>query len=181
MKKIITFCHFSIVCLCLNAQQTEPFYFKNNLQLELGGHGLIYSLNYERIFVNATKMKMTTKVGVSYYGPESGVIGFWLPFSVNGLWSFDLHHVEFGIGQVITKEKIGEARGNSVDDWDMLGTMILGYRWQKPEGRFLFRAVFTPFLVINYNQRQVEPARRNDPIFDTWLIPSGAVSFGYAF
>ncbi|MEZ4956567.1 MAG: hypothetical protein R2825_23620 [Saprospiraceae bacterium] len=181
MKKTITLCLFTLAWLYLNAQQSESFYHKNNLQLELGGHGLFYSLNYERILVNDIKMKMTAKVGASYYSPGSGNIGFWLPFSVNGLLSFDMHHVEFGIGQVLTKDRIGSSQGRSLDSWDMLGSMTLGYRWQKPESRFLFRAVFTPFLVIDFNQRQEAAFSGNDPIFDTWLIPSGAVSFGYAF
>lgn len=181
MKKVITLCLFTLVCLCLNAQQTEPFYFKNNLQLEFGGHGLIYSVNYERLLVNTTKMKMIAKVGASYYNPIGGTIGFWFPFSVNGLCSFNQHHLEFGIGQILTRERIHSTNNNSLKNWDMLGSMTLGYRWQKPESRFLLRAAFTPFLIINYNQRQDDPAGRNDPIFDSWLIPSGAVSFGYAF
>jgi hypothetical protein len=181
MKKLATLFLFALYCLHLHAQQIEPFYFKNNFQLELGGHGLIYSVNYERIVLDANKMKMTAKVGASYYSPDSGVIGLWMPFSVNGLLSFDMHHVEFGIGQVLTKDRIGSSQGRSLDSWDMLGTMTLGYRWQKPESRFLFRAVFTPFLVIDFNQRQEVAFSGNDPIFDTWLIPSGAVSFGYAF
>ena len=47
---------------------------KNSIQIELGGHGLFYSINYERIIINGDRFKTTGQLGISYYPPNTGII-----------------------------------------------------------------------------------------------------------
>ena len=123
MKKIITTAIIILVTMTVFCQEkvTLPFEFqrKNSIQLELFGHGVFYSVNYERILLNSEKYKTTGQVGFAWYPPATDVREFWLPFSINELISFNKHHVEFGLGTAFTNEEMqgltGETQGNGAD------------------------------------------------------------------
>jgi hypothetical protein len=80
------------------------------------------------------------------------------------LVSFTHHHLEFGLGQVFVYDK----------EWEPFGSFRLGYRYQKPAGRLLFRAGFTPFIeyasALEYKERRLVA-----------FYPSGGVAIGYSF
>ena len=166
-----------IVVLLLNlslttfSQRTKiqplPFDYRNSVQLELGGHGLIYSLNYERILINNPKLKTTVQAGIAYYPPKADIIDIWIPVLVNEIISFNEHHMEIGIGHVFTVESTRNLE-NPPSDWELHGFLTgrLGYRLQKPGSRFIMRAAFTPLLSIEN---------------ETEFHPTGGLSFGYAF
>jgi hypothetical protein len=169
MKKTITtaiivFATFTAFC---QERVTLPFEFqhKNSIQLELFGHGAFYSVNYERILLNGEKFKTTGQAGFAWYPPATDVREFWLPFSINELVSFNQHHVEFGLGTAFTNEEMQRLTGENTRDWSTFLTGRVGYRYQKPEGRFIFRIGFTPLYELDGNELQ----------------PWGGVSFGYSF
>lgn len=69
----------------------QSFQHKNSFQAELFGHGLFYSLNYERVIVNGPRFKTTGQAGASYYPPQAGIITVWMPVMINELLSFGRH------------------------------------------------------------------------------------------
>ncbi len=95
-------------------QLTFNFRKKNSIQLEAGGHGMFYSINYERIIFNADKFKTAAQAGFSYYPKITGVRDFWIPLLVNEIFSFQKHHIELGAGYVIIREASRDIENNPV-------------------------------------------------------------------
>jgi hypothetical protein len=172
MKNILLLIVFIAATTAIHAQDplrdSLRFRTHNSVQLELGGHGLFYSLNYERVFINGQRFKTSVQAGVAYYPPPTGIRELWFPVSLNEIFSFNKHHVELGAGCLIINEPglsiIGETPRRRTQ------TMIIarvGYRYQKPGGRFILRVGFTPIFESYPNK--------------TYTYPSGGLSLGYAF
>ncbi|HTF03434.1 MAG TPA: hypothetical protein VK826_05385 [Bacteroidia bacterium] len=173
MKNILLLAAFIAVTTAIHAQDTLRdslrFRTRNSVQLELGGHGLFYSLNYERVFINGRRFKTSVQAGIAYYPPPTGIRELWIPVSLNEIFSFNKHHIELGAGCLIINEPglsiLGETPRRRTQT---LLIARLGYRYQKPDGRFILRAGFTP--TIEYY-----------PEHKSYFYPLGGVSLGYAF
>ncbi len=169
MKKNLIVLFLSLFSISAMSQQASKgsFQNKNSFQFELGGHGLIYSLNYERILLNGHKFKTASQIGISYYPPSAGMRDIWLPICINEIYSFGSHHIEGGIGYVIIRESTRDMEDN-LDEWFWSGVFTgrIGYRYQKPDGRLILRAGFTPFM---------EHGTAHE------FHPSGGISVGYNF
>jgi len=128
---------------------------------------LFYSINYERILVNADRFKTASQLGFSYYPPSTGVRDFWIPLSINEILSYGKHHIEAGLGYVLIREAARDQENNP-DYWFWSGLISgrIGYRFQKPSGRLIFRAAFTPMLEY-------------DSAFE--FHPLAGISVGYSF
>ena len=161
---IITFAIQSVFCQ-ENVNLPFEFQHKNSIQLELFGHGVFYSVNYERILINGEKYKTTGQAGFAWYPPATDVREFWIPVSINELVSFNKYHLEFGLGTAFTNEEMQDLTGETTRDWSTFLTGRVGYRYQKPNGRFIFRIGFTPLFELDGNE----------------FHPSGGLSFGYSF
>lgn len=147
---------------------------KNSVQLEAGGHGMLYSLNYERILINSDRFKTTAQVGISYYPPSWGYIELWMPIGINEILSFGNHHVEAGVGIVPVRSPSPLMEiDNTYSPWSAFLSARLGYRYQKPDGKLLFRVGFTPLAEGNL--------RNLGKGFDLNIYPLVGVSFGYSF
>jgi hypothetical protein len=171
MKTIITLIALIALSSVAYSQMTEvsgtKFTYKNSVQAELFGHGLFYSLNYERIILNGQKFKTTAQLGVAYYPPSAGIKDLWIPLVVNEIYSFNKHHIELGVGHVFINESLRDFDGSTISrHWGGFLTGRLGYRYQNPNGRLIIRAGFTPFVEYDY-------------FFD--FHPSGGLSVGYGF
>lgn len=128
---------------------------KNSVNIELGGHGIVFSTYYERIIFNGKRFKTTGQIGY-------GVIPSWvhlMPFLINEMISLGekkTHHIEIGLGiTYVFRDKYGDLYGRIV----FLNGRI-GYRFQRPDGKLIIRAGYTP-LSDSYD----------------WF----GLSFGYAF
>jgi len=157
---------FGLTAFSQSPAYNQPFGHKNSIQAELFGHGLFYSLNFERVILNGPRFKTTGQAGASYYPPETGVITVWMPLMINELFSLGSHHLEAGLGYVFTWERLPEPFGEFNSPWGGFFGGRLGYRYQKPSGRLVVRVGFTPFL----EHRE-----------DFALHPSGVASVGYCF
>jgi hypothetical protein len=153
----------------IQKEDYTPQTLKNSIELELFGHGLLYSLNYERLVLNFERFKTLAQIGIAYYPKNTGIIPVWIPVSINQLISFDSHHIELGIGQVIHND--GEK-----SDYEPFGSFKVGYRYQKTGSRLLFKIAFTPLIdywstvfTENYHNLSLE------------FHPSGGITFGYNF
>jgi hypothetical protein len=171
MRKLTVIILFQFIVQIAFSQHTPinplPFDYRNSVQLELGGHGLIYSLNYERILMNAPRFKTAVQAGFAYYPPKADIIDIWIPVLVNGILSFNEHHIEIGIGHVFTVESTRNLE-NPPTSWELHGFLTgrLGYRLQKQGSHFIMRAAFTPLINLEN---------------ETEFHPTGGLSFGYAF
>jgi len=166
-KLIVLFLSFFSISAISQQASEGSFQNKNSFQFELGGHGLIYSFNYERILLNGHKFKTASQIGISYYPPSAGMRDIWFPICINELYSFGSHHIEGGIGYVIIREATRDMEDN-LDEWFWSGVFTgrIGYRYQKPDGRLILRAGFTPFM---------EHGTAHE------FHPSGGISVGYNF
>ncbi len=134
---------------------------RNSVQLELLGPAGIYSLNYERVLWNRSSWKTTTQIGFSILGTRDWS-GINFPIAITQLKSFTNHHVEIGIGTIANV--VFHKTNIYGYQWEryMYFNGRLGYRFQKPEGKFLFRAGYTPLFY---------------PEFGHWV----GLSLGYSF
>lgn len=145
---------------------------RNAVYAELGGPGLLYTINYERFFLP----RLSVRAGFSLFGfRESGTgdtLGiFTLPLTAQYLVGSGSHHLELGLG-LITGVMWSDL--NSFDRTEHFGliaaTATVGYRYQPPAGGLLLRVALTPF----YGGERFEPAGLP-------VTPWGSVGAGYAF
>lgn len=165
--EIILFVLLTSTAYCQNTDTLKTkFIYKNSAQVELGGHGLYYSLMYERVIFNGHKFKTTGQIGFAYYPPQSGIINVWGPIMINELISFNKHHIELGLGYVFTFEpSYGEQF--SADRNNGFIAARLGYRYQRPDGRLIIRVGFTPLIERGF--------------YHVDFHPLGGLAFGYSF
>jgi hypothetical protein len=125
--------------------------------LELGGNGLLYSINYEIRFLE----QFSGRAGfgffnVAVYEADRGVdqaVGVALiPLMVNTFVGRGRHQLEIGAGPLVGLAGTGVdrvERGSAfveVGDLSIAGyTSNLGYRYQRRGGGLLVRAMVTPF------------------------------------
>ncbi|KAA5537411.1 hypothetical protein F0919_06975 [Taibaiella lutea] len=145
------------------------FLYGNSIHFEAGGHGLVYSLNYERNIINTRHFKTSMQVGLSLYpGALDLVSNVWIPYSINQLFSLNQHHIETGIGLVLTQSANGFAEGRGINKYfNTYYSAKIGYRYQKPNGRMTYKVLFTPLWEKIYNYTEFHPL--------------GAFSIGYNF
>lgn len=117
----------------------KGFQNKNSFHIDLGVHGILFAVHYERIIINNRLFKTAGQIGISYFPPIFGNKYLWIPLEINEICSFKNHHIEAGFGMVVIRET----------DWGGLLSGRIGYRYQKPSGRFIFRVGLTPVFESN--------------------------------
>ncbi|HEX8792577.1 MAG TPA: hypothetical protein VF765_16630 [Polyangiaceae bacterium] len=128
----------------------------NALYVELLGPGLLYSLNYDRAIG-----PIGARIGIEYWslsasnanGSSASVTWLNVPITVSYLGIGSLKHMfevgagvdisYFGGSASILGASGGSASGSAVTAW---GTVILGYRYQPPDGGFFLRAGIDPLI-----------------------------------
>ena len=176
----------------IHAQKEEKlsyvFKYKNSVQLGLMGHGAFYSVNYERVLLNYSRFKTTAEIGAGYYPDEIAeglldVYTLWMPVMINNFYSLSptLGHqnIEAGIGHVFIRDRhfsIAYPRYYGLKKWYQgYAVFKIGYRYQKPEGRMIFRIYYSPF--IEYYVDFYHGGNIGYRDFHHW----GGISIGYAF
>jgi hypothetical protein len=134
---------------------TEPV--RNVVYLELGGAGIMYSLNYERRFTE----KLWGRAGLSYFFLFGSA-----HISTQYLWGDGPWHFETGLG--ITAGYVDTIFSLENED-DRLSAVLynatIGLRYQKKEQNIFFKAGFTPLVTFNFRR----------------AVPYGGLSFGVTF
>ena len=135
----------------------------NAVYLELGGNGLLYSLNYDRLLTPRVAARVGFMgLGAATDSVSGGVIA--APLMVSYLFGEGNSHFETGLGVMLAAGAIDEV-GELEDEGfsGAIGTATVGYRYQRPGGGFVFRAGVTP-------------------LFDTsGIAPWVGISLGYGF
>ena len=129
LKKILI---LFTVFLCTKTQS-------QSIYLELLGKGVVNSINYEH-HLSKRISGFNAQLGIGF-APSSLVT---IPASINYVFGKRNHHLELGAGLTYINGYLW------VDD-DRLGPEVgvhlnLLYRYQKPEGRYFYKAGFTPFV-----------------------------------
>jgi hypothetical protein len=137
----------------LYAQDTES---QSALFIEMGGSGLLYSINYEGRFTDHTSARLgltfvNQTITNTETGIESTVAVTLMPIMGNVLLGNGKSRLELGAGPLVA---IAGSSANRVDaawahvDFEHISiagvTSAIGYRYQPASG-MMFRATLTPF------------------------------------
>lgn len=143
----------------------EVFTAKNAVFVEILGNSGGYGLNYGRIFHQKNRMKISGSVGFSavYQRPVEFLNpSYWIPVFASEVTAFlgkSRHHLEFGAGFFTLRDRdfIFDTSfpHNTREEthWDQYINARIGYRYQKPEGGFFFRAGYTPWVGFFNSER----------------------------
>jgi len=129
----------------------------SGLYIEVIGQSCSYlSINYDLIFSITTSMKHRIAIRAGL-----GHSIFWhsIPFTVSYVTGRN-HNLELGVGLVHVG---GHGWDGDYFKWTAL-TALIGYRYQRPQGGFVFRIGFTPLF---------KQGEKN-------IIPLGGLSLGFA-
>lgn len=138
---------------------------------ELGGPGLLYSLNYERRVGGVWSIRGGASVfAVRHPEPEDpGHVYAILPLSCHYLRGEGSHLLDLGAGPAVGWSW-NESTGESVPEY--LISLHIGYRFQPRRGGVSFQAAFTPFLFPD------EWMRKNSKFA---VYPWFGIGVGYGF
>lgn len=138
---------------------------KNAVFAELGGSAYYYSINYER----SSEKGILLRAGI---GTVSNNYVF--PVLMGKCFGKGVHHIEVtaGITFASGKSSIQDPDHTDSHSQNVFATAFIGYRYQKPETKFLFRIGYTPLYKIYDSYSPY-----NNPFYFQW----GGISFGYRF
>jgi len=139
MRKILLFTIAIFAACQLPAQKS---FKRNTVYFEIGGNGLVLSLNYERQITN--KPGLGFHVGIALSGDKPA-------FPLGAKYLFDLgkqrSFLEVGAGVTIAEQDMWEEDLNQVTGNPYKAGFIpsVGYRYNAPKG-FMWRINYTPFF-----------------------------------
>ncbi len=154
---------------------------KNQVSLEIFGNGIKYSVNYERLLTNWTKLNIASRVGFGYYPFNNETLS--VPVEITTFWGGDRNFVETGLGMTFCNRETypngfsyGKTPANKkseatkIQKNQMLVVFRFGYRYQKPNGRSSLRFGLT--ILYESYKGVYQPLNLQIPI---------GFSYGYRF
>jgi hypothetical protein len=146
---------------------------RNIVFAELLGSGLLYSVNYERLFpswnigVRAGASFIT--YAVSQVSGSSNLVLATFPIVASYYWGPSPHKLELGLGATVlyfsaSTDSSGTKFDGAVDGLGVAATAVVGYRYLPRNGGWTFGIGFTPLLRATKG-----------------FLPWGGVNGGYAF
>ncbi|TKC08162.1 hypothetical protein FA048_13460 [Pedobacter polaris] len=184
-KNLLPFLFLSLVLISFSAAAQQMK--KNSIYIELGGNGILYSANYDRIIPISTHFKLAPRVGFEFIPrnkKDAPTYGKWsFPLELNILYSKKTESKNFfegGIGlslfNLVSNYKLNS--NNEIIDTEVKTAKVtvlrLGFRHQKPEGGLMYRAG----LLVKLSQDDYSKSRVGDDLFYK-LWPGFSV--GYSF
>lgn len=139
---------------------------RNAAYVEIGGNGIVPTVNYERRFTERVAGRIGFAFIASMESDGDRDTTFAVPLVVNYISHPQRnHHFETGAGLLFV---VGDAQEFAPGDDDeeisnLALTGLIGYRYQKPARGFVFRAGITPFF------------------YDGDFAPWAGISFGYGW
>lgn len=144
----------------------EPGNRAQSVYFELLGPGLTYSFNYDTRFQN-TLNGLGGRAGLGYISVEGNSVVS-VPVMLNYLLGKEGKYFEMGLGATYIGFNSAESASDNevlfIDDSQVFGTMVFGYRRQPVDGGFLFRAGLSPVFGSG-----------------NFIPYYGYIAFGYAF
>ncbi|HEX8410963.1 MAG TPA: hypothetical protein VF883_19010 [Thermoanaerobaculia bacterium] len=161
-RLFLPFLLLSVLAVPAFAQQPP----RNAAYVEIGGNGIIPTINYERRFSDRFAGRIGFSIVTSEESGGEEDVTFAIPVMANFISHPRLnHHFEAGGGVLFV---VGDEQDFSIgNDGEEIANVALtglaGYRFQRPGRGFVFRAGITPFY------------------FDGDFAPWAGVSFGYGW
>lgn len=141
---------------------------KNALYVELLGNGFLYTVNYERLLQDDVWLRIGfetvnwTEGGLFSEGEHHELVA--VPLMVSRLFGSRYGRLELGLG-VVPNTLTGVS-----------ATATAGFRFQPPDGGFLFKVGFTPVYPF-YAYESESDYEEDDPKFLPWF----GLSLGWAW
>ncbi|MDP3470167.1 MAG: hypothetical protein Q8S11_17630 [Daejeonella sp.] len=131
------------------AESSVPEKRAQNIFVELGGQGLLFTANYDTRFSNR-RDGLGGRVGIGYVAID-GDNATTVPLSLNYLLGKGKHFFEMGLGATFMATG-GTENSFFFDDnnSNVIGTMSFSYRLQPSNGGFSLRAGITPVFNKNF-------------------------------
>lgn len=152
---ILLFCGLTVTLYSQPFEKPSTYEIpQQSVYLELGGNGIIYSLNYDVLFKNGYGVRL----GGSYLYERMGWVnrndrGSFSQIESNAILGFVMGHKMFGKTSNKLELGTGLLFGTIYEptDWDFIKppglTFSAGYRFYPSDpGKFTFKAAFTPVL-----------------------------------
>ena len=147
----------------------------------LGNSAGYYSLNYEHRLKEAGKRTWSLHGGFSYYRVLSAYTKYSIPI---GFTYFDKpqgnHHKEIGLCLNYVNGLVDNSENWNLNGVQYSKSLVLianfGYRYQKPEGGFLFKIYYAPAIVLKEFEKSPYYFPR-----DTFYPMNAGISLGYSF
>lgn len=172
-----------IVSLAQEVRPTQSESAKHTIFLELGGNGIAYSLNYDRLLSSGKWFSTSARAGVFANWWNGGALGF--PLEINGLLGKQKHFLEIGAGAMysygiegvkwLTPNDQGKEGYENYSAIHVSGR--IGYRFQKPEGGFFFKAAYTPMAKVYTDNPYLAEDERGYTGFWGWFGIGIGLSF----
>ncbi len=125
--------------------QSTAMNAKNVLFVEYSLEGADYSINYERIIINAKKVFYTLHAGIFISGDRKAI-----PLGLDINTGHGNHHADFTITLIPLVQKHYYIGSNQADNDKFLYIFPgAGYRYQKPKGGFFLRALAGPMIILD--------------------------------
>ena len=164
MRKTVLLLLLAVLAAAPDSSAQEA---RNAVHFELGGSAIVPSFNYERRLNANWFGRIGASVVVGETEDDSDTT-FVVPLTASHVTRQAAnHHLELGGGLTIAAGDRQDLYDFGDDDEEKFSAVFLtgiaGYRYQKPQGGFQFRAVFTPII------------GGGD------FLPWAGVSFGYAW
>ena len=148
-----------ILCFLFNVKADD---LNNHIYLELGGHGLMYSVNYERMISGDFYLKAGASIFEFGLWEGTGDKFMVFPVSLGVVTGKTRHHNEFGAGiDVIYRKDLQDDRESKKY---FTPIALAAYRYHYDNG-WVFRGSFTPFYDVEEEK----------------IIPYFGLSFGRMF
>ena len=160
----------------VNAQQ-----FKNALNLEIGGTGLVYSVGYERFVKNNFSISLgTSYLTVNEKQTEKNLKIMSFPISTSSFINIGnkRHFAEVGVGvmNLITNGNLIEFKGET--NHYLNPYLKLGYRFIPTQNRWQYKVMITPFWASKSSINPTQQGfRLTGGVYQIW----GGMALGYRF
>ena len=165
---LIIFFIFNVVLVFGQHDSINQNHSKNTVYFEMLGNSIGYSLNYDRLLISSEKFKTAGRIGLSYFPPvippEHFIV---MPIEISELILLGRkkHYFEIGAGLTLNYQ-LYQGNNNSYFGNDYINRSLktiavfrLGYRYQKENGGFFWKAGLTPLYEItnNNDERMIVP------------------------
>ena len=182
LRKIILakllLCNF---VLCSNNIEDDSLFIRrNSLDIELlGSNASLLTIHYARLIKKIKLSGLTMSLGFSYLPSFNSQFNpiISVPVSINLINRVNKkNHLEFGLGVAYSSGLIQEKlaytdHGKSLEA--LFLTSRVGYRFQKPNGKFFFSAAFTPIVkMVTFSRIQAQ---------SDFFLPFCGIGLGYLF
>ncbi len=153
---------------------------KNTFFVEVGGSSYWYSLNYDRILKNQRKIRLSGRIGIMYIPPLAEprqYIG--IPLEFSWLKGSPPNHFEIGIGVTTILDAIMYPDSLRFYSLILQSSLRIGYRFQKSEGGFFFKAGITPIIFMDFFLGSNDPNLIVINPRDFFILPWAGVAAGW--